>query len=348
MDHKLVNMSLTSLLPLRDEDFSSNKRKPREKKPRQKFSLLYTIPVSVLNEAEVTNVGGRLKKGKRNGFQTYDALVCKSCDPDKFFHARDALRMHMSEEHEKGSTFSYSYSFYNRSRANKKTRSRRSTTVECIDLSDEEDSDDDDIEILDSEDSLNLDSLFISKDKTNEADESGYGSEIECIEERTDKTSDPIDVNTTNLQPKVLINKISIEDKAVTNEDDDIVDLLDSPVEKSKSTSEDKHVEVVLDEEVNAENNHIRNLLKEFDTPQNKRKQTFTESEPKKTRIEDEMLLSEDMLDVSNCLEVTINESEEKQTELIITDTFSVEPEFVDASKNPSNNEINDDDIIIC
>ena len=61
------------------------------------------------------------------------------------------------------------------------------------------------------------------------------------------------------------------------------------------------------------------NLLKEFgDSPLNKRKQTFIKPTSKKQCLDTEKLLVED---VSDCLEVTVTESED--TELIIMNTFA-------------------------
>ena len=118
-----------------DEDHSTIKRKQREKKPRHKFSLLYTIPVNVLNEKGHGN--------KRQGFTTYDALVCKSCKPNKFFHVRDALKLHNSEEHGTGVENRSRYSFNQMSSQSrnqqKSVKSKpRKKTIECIDLDDDE------------------------------------------------------------------------------------------------------------------------------------------------------------------------------------------------------------------
>merc|ERR1711915_646765 len=118
-----------------------------------------------------------------------------------------------------------------------------------------ENEEDDGIEVLGLDSSFirsTLNSLNLSKsnEKDNSKDESGYGSDIECV--------DVVDDNE---------NTKKNEDNPI-----DVQDLLEVTLEENR----DKVVEVVLEDEVNAENNHIRNLLKEFgDSPLNKRKQTF-------------------------------------------------------------------------
>merc|ERR1712029_1256444 len=322
-----IMYSLTSL-PLKDEETPAMRRKPREKKPRHKFSLLYTVPMNVLNDAEVYNG----KKGKRQGFVIHDALVCKNCKPNRFFHARDALRLHSSEEHGSSSR-SHAAPSLPQSRT-RRVNTRRSKTVECIDLDDDDDieicEDDDEIEVFDSAglDTSSIRSTFNelnlstsngeNKDKNDSNDESGYGSDIECVDVAEKET-----INKNEEEP----NEINVQD------------ILEVTLEENR----DKVVEVVLEDEVNAENNHIRNLLKEFgDSPLNKRKQTFIEPASKKQCLDtdDEKLLVED---VSDCLEVSMTESED--TELIIMDTFSLQDNCKDDAKNPLDV---DDDIVVC
>jgi len=361
MGQLLVNISGDNMysipaLPLKDEETPAMRRKPREKKPRHKFSLLYTVPMNVLNESESFNG----KKGKRQGFVIHDALVCKSCKPNRFFHARDALKLHSSEEHG-SSTRSYAAPSLPKNRA-RRVSTRRSRTIECVDLDDDDDieicEDDDEIEVLDGANldtsirstfnNLNLsiskeneeddgievldtagldtssirstlNSLNLSKsnEKDNSKDESGYGSDIECV--------DVVDDNE---------NTKKNEDNPI-----DVQDLLEVTLEENR----DKVVEVVLEDEVNAENNHIRNLLKEFgDSPLNKRKQAFIEPSPKKQCLDadDEKLLVED---VTDCLEVSMTETED--TELIIMDTFSLQDSCKEDAQNPLDV---DDDIVVC
>ena len=89
-------MSLISHLSLRkDEDFPAiKKKKSRNPKPRDKWSLLWFIPSNVLNlREEVSDGKGQtVKKGKRFGFDTYNQLSCKVCR--KAFHKYQSLAFH--------------------------------------------------------------------------------------------------------------------------------------------------------------------------------------------------------------------------------------------------------------
>ena len=86
--------NFTTYRKVEDEDPDQVKRKKqREKKAVNKFSLLYMFPGSLLNEKGTGN--------KRKGFVTYDSLVCKKCSPVRFFHARSALKLHAIEAHDR-------------------------------------------------------------------------------------------------------------------------------------------------------------------------------------------------------------------------------------------------------
>ena len=94
------NMSLISHLSLnKDEDYPAmKKKKSRNPKPRDKWSLLWFIPSNVLNMREETTdgKGQTVKKGKRHGFDTYNQLGCKVCR--KAFHKYQSLAFHTREE----------------------------------------------------------------------------------------------------------------------------------------------------------------------------------------------------------------------------------------------------------
>eukprot|EP00091_Calanus_sinicus_P013646 TRINITY_DN3026_c0_g1_i7.p1 TRINITY_DN3026_c0_g1~~TRINITY_DN3026_c0_g1_i7.p1 ORF type:complete len:395 (-),score=123.82 TRINITY_DN3026_c0_g1_i7:42-1226(-) len=93
-------MSLISHLSLKkDEDFPAiKKKKSRNPKPRDKWSLLWFIPSNVLNmrEEATDGKGQTVKKGKRHGFDTYNQLGCKVCR--KAFHKYQSLAFHTREE----------------------------------------------------------------------------------------------------------------------------------------------------------------------------------------------------------------------------------------------------------
>ena len=82
-------------LTSRDEDVSGVKRaKVRNPKSRDKWSLLWFIPPSVLNDREVSFDG---RKGKRHGFDRFNDLCCKTCH--RSFHNSEVLSIHRSETH---------------------------------------------------------------------------------------------------------------------------------------------------------------------------------------------------------------------------------------------------------
>eukprot|EP00092_Neocalanus_flemingeri_P039644 GFUD01043176.1.p1 GENE.GFUD01043176.1~~GFUD01043176.1.p1 ORF type:complete len:588 (+),score=142.40 GFUD01043176.1:62-1825(+) len=86
-----------------DEDYTPIVRKrQRCKKPRDKMSTMYSIPIKVLGlREEVTTSGGKIKRGKRFGFSVYNALTCKQCRPNRVFHKRIGLSVHNKEMHGK-------------------------------------------------------------------------------------------------------------------------------------------------------------------------------------------------------------------------------------------------------
>eukprot|EP00092_Neocalanus_flemingeri_P025959 GFUD01028134.1.p1 GENE.GFUD01028134.1~~GFUD01028134.1.p1 ORF type:complete len:503 (-),score=128.97 GFUD01028134.1:23-1531(-) len=86
-----------------DEDYTPIVRKrQRCKKPRDKMSTMYSIPIKVLGlRDEVTTSGGKMKRGKRFGFTVYNALTCKQCRPNRVFHKRIGLSVHNKEMHGK-------------------------------------------------------------------------------------------------------------------------------------------------------------------------------------------------------------------------------------------------------
>ena len=89
-----------------DEDHPAIiKKKPRCKKPRDKFSLMHTIPMQVLSQRDEEDFGGKIKRGKRLGFTVYNALACKQCKPHEFFHKRFGLQNHSKTRHGRDGMF---------------------------------------------------------------------------------------------------------------------------------------------------------------------------------------------------------------------------------------------------
>lgn len=300
-----------------EEDLDQVKRKKqREKKPVNKFSLLYMFPSSLLNEKGSGN--------KRKGFVTYDSLVCKKCSPARFFHARSALKLHIIEDHDQAESRAFaSQSFPTVSRTTRqKAKQKRVKNIECIDLSDSEDDEsDDEIEVVqengDDNTSVSLEELIISNKSVSDkspANESGYGSDIECVEET---------VPNKELQHVLqsISKKIESKNAAATSK----------PVEVTLEEEEEPAntaVEVVLDDDVNAENGHIRNLMKDFQSPIRKRKEKFADSVSKRARVreeDDEMLLTEDLFPEVSISEMQEDDDDGDAPKILIGDSFSLQ-----------------------
>ena len=293
---------------------ASRRRKVREKKPQQKWSLLYTIPVNILNQTATSNLGDFNKKGKRNGFSVYDSLVCKKCKPNKFFHTRFSLKTHSFDDHSvSGAT---EINVISRER-------RRKVNIECIDLDDENDSDDEpaEISIIDEDDEVCelIETVRITPDSEHEIECLNIDNYNEDTENENGLQVSSIE-NNASYQPKVLLKDIWKER---------------SRDETQKTTSELVTIEIEEitlgddDDDVVEERGrpHIRNLLKEFEVSQvqeNKRKENFEESTSKKACL-DELLLAEEIL-VQDVLEVSMEENNEvidvEDDSIVICDNF--------------------------
>ena len=84
----------------KDEDLPAvMKKKSRNPKPRDKWSLLWFIPSQVLNSRDdITDAKGRfVKRGKRLGFDRFNQLNCKVCR--KVFHKYQTLTFHSHDVH---------------------------------------------------------------------------------------------------------------------------------------------------------------------------------------------------------------------------------------------------------
>ena len=360
--------NFTTYREVDDEDPDQVKRKKqREKKAVNKFSLLYMFPGSLLNEKGTGN--------KRKGFVTYDSLVCKKCSPVRFFHARSALKLHAIEAHDRTESrgfANYSIPAVSRITHTRKAKQKRVQNIECVDLSDSENDDEseDEIEILQENDDqqdvsiTTMEGLSISNKNSSEKsspNESGYGSDnsdIECVEEtlpnkelqnvlqdiskniesRNTATSDPEEVT---LEEEELDDPISEAVVLVQNNSQKIRNAATSKPDEVTLEEEEmgapisEAVEVVLDDEVNAENGHIRNLMKEFQSPIRKRKEKFANSISKKARVNegDDILLAE--------IPATQEDDDESDApKILIGDSFSLQESCVNMDEE-------DDDIFI-
>ena len=154
-----------------DEDIIAEKRpKLRHPKSREKWSSLWFIPPSVLNDREVSFNG---KKGKRHGFDRYNYLSCKDCRES--FRSSESLSMHRMEVHQGTNDtprYTPSPSFKPRSsqsfisgslRRSSRRRSHNSRKIYY--------GDDDDIEILDGPSNSHLPRARSSKKRTSVIEE---------------------------------------------------------------------------------------------------------------------------------------------------------------------------------
>ena len=224
-----IIMSVTNLEappPSRDEDVVGEKKsRQRQPKSREKWSLLWFIPPSVLNDREISYDG---KKGKRHGFDRFNSLSCKVCHAS--FHNSEVLSMHKAEAHQASDVPSrYLPSPSIRSRSSLSSfsgpvrRSSRRSYNNSINYCD-----DDDIEILDGASHSYSTPTRASRNKTSEIEEVCIDDD-DSIEEVAVEPDIPI-FGSSSVQITHVTNK---EDEEVllmddTPEDDDDIEVLES------------------------------------------------------------------------------------------------------------------------
>merc|ERR1719244_1673704 len=338
-----------------DDDFAPLlKKRPRTKKPREKLSFMWQIPISILRIREQTRSNGRIKNGKRYGFDLYNQLVCKVCKLN--FHKRIGLDVHNEDIHKqrsnKATTSNYKPRNYTprqvvtnvsvkqtRSSFNKssvvssiskptvtKQTSRRSKNLEqdLIDILDD-DEDDDIIEII-------SDVGYNGNQSHNDAADVDDDIEIVEIVEKSDSEPEILSLGPSDYswmeksdlyQPFVLLR--SDLNKAIRYSivDDEIQEI-------------DDEIEVVDQEE------HAKK-------PTNKTKRKSTDvdvrSSMKRNKIHsEELLISDDEVEFvidSSLVEVCLDESNDNNSEE--TDVEVVQLDFDDQHiENSSINEIVD------
>ena len=208
--------------PSHDEDvMGAKKSKPRQPKSREKWSLLWFIPPTVLNDREVSSDG---KKGKRHGFDRFNYLSCKVCHTT--FHNSKVLSIHKAEAHQ-GSTvpprISPSPSSRPRSSMSSfsgsvRRSSRRSHNINYCD--------DDDIEILDGPSYSH--STRTSRNKTSEVEEV-------CIDDDDDDSIEEVAVDDSieevSVEPElpIMLDTPSIAIARLTDQEDEILLMDDTP-----------------------------------------------------------------------------------------------------------------------
>ena len=226
-------MDLEVPLTSRDEDVSGVKRaKVRNPKSRDKWSLLWFIPPSVLNDREVSFDG---RKGKRHGFDRFNDLCCKTCH--RSFHNSEVLSIHRSETHKNThnapsytpnpstrSRLSSSYSPSTRSSLISgpvRRSSRRSNTKinYC---------DDGEIEILDGP----SDTLYKTQTQARR-NESGEIEEV-FIDEDDEDSIEELEHETSILITRVTRKK-NDDEEILVMKDDDIAEEPDTPILETSS-----------------------------------------------------------------------------------------------------------------
>lgn len=215
----MTSVSMTLPLQSQDEDSMAEKRpKPRQPKSREKWSQLWFIPPSVLNDREVSFEG---KKGKRHGFDRYNHLSCKDCR--KTFHSSEALSIHRADSHHGSSSatprytpspsFSSRFSRVSLSGSLRRSSRRRSHNNYC----------DDDIEILDGPSDSHSTHPRSAKKKTSIIEEV-------CIDDDEEVSIEEVCANDDSIQ-EVTIEEVSANDDSSIEElsiEPDITPILDT------------------------------------------------------------------------------------------------------------------------
>ena len=193
-----------------DEDAMVEKRpKPRQPKSREKWSQLWFIPPSVLNDREESFNG---KKGKRHGFERYNHLSCKDCR--KTFHSSEALSIHRENSHHGSSSVTPRYtpspSFRARFSQVSISGSLRRSTRRRSHNSSKNYYDDDDIEIIDGPSDSHSTHSRSSKKKTSMIEEV-------CIDEDAEVSIEEVCANDDSIQ-EVTIEEVSANDDSSIEE----------------------------------------------------------------------------------------------------------------------------------
>ena len=196
-------------------------------------------------------------------------------------------------------------------------KTKRQINIECIDLDDDSDSDEEpaEISIIDDDEDDEVCELIETVRITPDSE-----TEIGCRDEDNENVLlGKLEVssieNNAKYQPKVFLKDICKEMSRDKTE---------------KTMNESVTIEEITLEEDDEEERgspHIRNLLKEFEVSlgkENKRKENFEDSSPKKLCL-DELLLAEEIL-AQDIMEVTIEESDEvidvEDDSVVICDNF--------------------------
>ena len=281
-------MSLELINCEADENFPVQKRsKQRHPKSRDKWSLLWFIPGTVLNGREESSGG---KKGKRFGFDRFTALSCKECHVS--FHSKETLVIHKSEVHgSQSSTAPVFPSSQQRARSSPSSRLTRSFTAPSrrssrrLNTSINYCDDNDDIEILDTDIGS-----YSPANKTKSTRRQNTSLNFEVLNLDDDDVSEIVP-----LEPEI---SMVVDDDKEEEQDDDITEI--ATIEPENPPTVGEHVKITR--VTNKENDEI--LLNESDDDEddeiceldtedgNKRKRTIIQniSVNKKAKEDDELV----------------------------------------------------------
>jgi len=283
-----MTISLSSLasslppLPLaRDDDQAAiRKKKPRQKKDQDKWSQLFFVPMPVLNRSEVSYGG---KKGKREGFNTFNRLACKSCT--RAFHTTMGRSSHSCSSSSSSSrTYSTPRTSSTPRSSSTKPRSpivmgsRRSTRA----AREIRYQDDDDIEIVgDTE----MDKKNAAKIDKNFGKMTMKGK-LEAIE--AFRLSSQYDEEEEEGVVKAKTTRNRRKKQVVEDESDSDIEVLDSDSDSKKGDDSDDEIEVLDErpEEMQKPQTKLSSLRKRSSPGGEERLLQEDTDKPKKAKVE--------------------------------------------------------------
>jgi len=342
------------------------RKKQRRKKPRNKFNQMHSIPVKTLNMRENSYHGS--KNGKRMGFAVYTELTCKQCKPDRFFHKREGLRLHSVIQHGREGSIITSQSLplklsgapavvSNRTRVTRANSNllasgkRSSRERECISSNGAGG-----IEIIELEDEVDEDILLLAEDDSEnetlqvhtqpgdiqDVDYADDDDDVECLEifevgEYHIKSFKPRNYKNMEIsplyQPEVLLmNSLNLKMREVNTSFDEVEmfippQIITENIGQHEETVDDDQI-VVLDDTI---------LLKSCRAKRRSVGGVLRNSESKRGRRDDDELLlvedesddTDDLVNIQNLLEATMEENEIIEVDLE-PEEVDLEPEEVD------------------
>jgi len=327
------------------------RKKQRRKKPRNKFNTMHSIPVKTLNMRENSYHGS--KNGKRMGFAVYTELTCKQCKPDRFFHKREGLRLHSVIQHgREGSMIMRTsqslplklsgaptaLSNIRVTRANSSKRSSRemkpSVNRRGIEIIELENKVDEDILLLAYDDSES-ETLQVRAqlDDIKDVDYVDDDEDIECVEivevgenhikSFKEKNYKRMEISPLYQPEVVLMNSLNCKMREVNTSFGEVEMLIPPPIITEKIGHHEDYGDcdeiLVLDDNILLKSSRVKRRsvggdLGNFESKRGRRDELLL--------LEDESDDNDDLLNIRNLLEVTMEENEIIEVDL--------EPEEVD------------------